>query len=93
MNGYWLKFTDGTKGYCQGQSPYDAVQIAEKLTGKQVECGGNKYNPELKTLPYPAEPVIWQLDHPVRGKTPTFCYSPENCCGNTSCPGRRSCTE
>lgn len=93
MQGYWIKFTDGTKGYCQGQTPFDAVQIAEKLTGKKVDCGGNRYNPELQTLPYPADPVIWQLDHPCHGKTPTFCYQPEKCCGNTSCPGRRSCTE
>jgi hypothetical protein len=26
MQGFWMTFTDGAKGYCEGQSPYDAVQ-------------------------------------------------------------------
>jgi len=93
MQGFWLTFTDGSKGYCQGGSPYDAVSIAEKLTGKTVVVGANKWKPELKTLPYPANPVIWQLDHPVSGKTPSFCFRPDQCCGSTSCPQNRSCTE
>ena len=93
MNGYWIVFTDGSKGYCQGSSPHDAVRIAEHLTGKTAVVGPNKYSPELKALPYPATPVIWQLDHPVVGKTPTFCMSPDVCCGSTSCPRNRSCTE
>lgn len=93
MEGYWIKFTDGTSGYCEGQTAYDAVQIAEKLTGKTAEVGGNKWKPELKRLPYPATPVIWQLDHPVHGKCPAFCFNPNKCAGNTSCPQNRSCTE
>lgn len=93
MEGYWLTFTDGSKGYCEGQSPYDAVLIAEKLTGKTVKHEGSKWKPELKTLPYPANPVIWQLDHPVNGKCPTFCFAPDKCCGASCCPQNRSCTE
>ncbi len=93
MQGFWIKFTDGTKGYCQGYNAYDAVQIAEKLTGKTAEVGGSKWKPELKTLPYPADPVIWQLDHPVNGKCPSFCFNPDKCSGHTSCPQNRSCTE
>lgn len=93
MQGYWITFTDGSKGYCEGESPSDAVRIAEKLTGKEAVVGENKWKPQLKTLPYPARPVIWQLDHPVRGKCPEFCYKPNECCGNTSCPQRHSCTE
>lgn len=93
MQGYWIKFTDGSRGYCQGESAFDAVQIAEHITGKTVDCGPNKYQPKLDALPYPASPVIWQLDHPVRGKMPTFCHSPNKCCSNTSCPQPYSCTE
>lgn len=93
MEGYWLTFTDGSKGYCEGQSPYDAVQIAEKLTGKIVKYDGSKYKPELKSLPYPANPVIWQLDHPVNGKCPAFCFAPDKCCGASCCPQSYSCTE
>jgi len=25
MQGFWITFTDGTKGYCQGQTAYDAL--------------------------------------------------------------------
>jgi hypothetical protein len=93
MQGFWLKFTDNTHGYCEGQGAFDAVRIAEKLTGKTVIVGDNKYAPNLDKLPYPATPVIWQLDHPVTGKCPAFCYSPNKCKGRTACPQPHSCTE
>ena len=91
MQGFWLKFTDGSSGYCQGYNATDAKGIAEKLTGKTV--AGDKYKPEAKTLPYPASPVIWQIDHPVHGKTPAFCFKPNECAGCTCCPQNYSCTE
>lgn len=93
MQGYWIKFTDGSGGYCEGEGAYDCVQIAEKVTGKTVVVGDNKYQPKLDTLPYPAKPVIWQFDHPVNGKCPPFCHSPTQCKGGTSCPQNYSCTE
>lgn len=93
MAGYWITFTDGTQGYCQGSGAYDAVQIAEKLTGKTAVVGDNKWQPDIPKLPYPANPVIWQLDHPVSGKCPPLCYSPNECKGRTSCPKRQACSE
>mgnify|MGYP003652810864 CR=1 FL=1 len=94
MQGYWIEFTDGTKGYCEGQSTSDAVRIAEKLTKKTAVVGGdNKYKPELNTLPYPARPIIWQFDHPVYGKCPAFCYRPDQCKGKTACPNNRACDD
>lgn len=94
MDGYWLKFTDGTAGYCEGQGAFDAVQIAEKLTGKTVaDTGDNKYRPQLKRLPYPATPIIWQFDHPVSGKCPPFCSTPTQCAGHGSCPKSYACSE
>lgn len=93
MHGFWIKFTDGSRGYCEGQNAYDAACIAEHLTGKTVDGGPKKYEPKLDGLPYPANPIIWQLDHPIHGKTPPFCYQPDTCCGRTSCPQRRSCVE
>lgn len=92
MNSYWLTFTDGSKACCQGQTEYDAKQIAEKLTGKKV-TGGEWKDIGAKILPYPASPVIWQLDHPVSGKCPAFCTSPEQCGGRTSCPKSYACSE
>lgn len=92
MKGFWLTFTDGSKGYCQGDSEYDAKTIAEKLTGKTV-AGGNYKDIAAKPLPYPANPVIWQLDHPVSGKCPAFCFKPNECAGSSCCPQNYSCTE
>jgi hypothetical protein len=93
MEGYWITFTDGSAGYCEGQNAYDAVQIAQKLTGKTALAGDNQWKPELKRLPYPATPVIWQFEHPLNGKCPAFCFRPGQCAGHTSCPQNRSCTE
>ena len=92
MKTFWLTFTDGSQGCCQGESDFDAKRIAEKLTGKTVK-GGKYDNIDAKPLPYPAAPVIWQLDHPVVGKCPEFCYSPKQCAGRTSCPKSYACSE
>ena len=92
MQAYWLTFTDGSQACCEGQSAYDAKVIAEKFTGKTV-AGGKYDNIEAKTLPYPASPVIWAFEHPVGGKTPTFCYTPKECAGNSSCRKNRACTD
>jgi hypothetical protein len=92
MTNYWLTFTDGTEGCCQGQSEYDAKVIAEKFTGKKV-AGGEFKDIAAKVLPYPAAPVIWQFDHPVSGKCPPFCWQPRQCAGRTSCPRPRACDD
>lgn len=92
MKGYWLTFMDGTHGYCEGNSEFDAKQIAEKLTGKKV-AGGEYRDIAAKPLPYPANPIIWQLDHPVSGKCPAFCHSPNQCAGRGSCPQSYACSE
>lgn len=92
MTAYWLRFTDGSEACSEGQSPYDAKTIAEKITGKIV--AGGKYDKiEAKVLPYPANPIIWQFDHPVNGKRPPFCHSPRQCAGRSSCPQRYACSE
>lgn len=93
MDGYWITFTDGTKGYCEGTSPYDAIQIAEKFTGKTATFEGGKWDPKLKKLPYPANPIIWQFEHPVSGKCPAFCHKPNSCAGHSSCPENYACSE
>lgn len=89
---FWLTFTDGSKGCCDGSDAYDAKKIAEKITGKKV-AGGEYQDIAAVSLPYPARPIIWQLDHPVSGKTPAFCYSPEQCKGKSCCTKGPACTE
>lgn len=92
MKSFWLTFTDGSEACCEGQNEYDAKIIAEKFTGKTV-AGGKYRDIAAKELPYPATPVIWQFDHPVNGKCPTFCFRPKQCAGSSSCPRDRACTE
>ena len=92
MQGFWLTFTDGTKGYCEGWDAFDAKQIAEKLTGKTV-AGGEYRDIAAQTLPYPANPIIWQFDHPVNGNRPAFCYRPNQCAGKSGCRNTPACTE
>lgn len=91
MKTFWLEFTDGSHGCCQGETEYDAKKIAEHITKKKVS-GGEYSEISAKKLPYPANPIIWQLDHPVSGKTPPFCMSPEKCAGHGACPRDYSCT-
>ena len=91
MQGYWLTFTDGSQGYCEGNSLFDAKQIAEHFTKKTV-AGGKYKDIEGSILPYPATPVIWKFKHPIHGETPNFCHSPEKCAGTTCCRNNPSCT-
>lgn len=91
MQGYWMKFTDGSEGYCEGETKFDAKMNAEHFTKKTV-AGGQYQDIEAEGLPYPAQPIIWQFDHPRNGKCPDFCYSPKTCKGKSSCPKNPSCT-
>ena len=92
MRTFFLKFTDGSTGNCQGESEYHAKSIAEKLTGKKV-AGGEYQNIEAQSLPYPSHGCIWRFDDPLHGKTPEFCHGGARCAGRTACPQNYSCTE
>ena len=99
MRAYWITFIDGTKACCEGQSGWDAKLIAEHLTGKKVQpkvAEPSAWQAEdylIEPLPYPAGPILWQLDHPVHGKCPNFCYTPEQCAGKSHCHRDPACTE
>ena len=99
MTPYWITFIDGTKACCEGQGPYDAKVIAEHVSGKKVQpkvaepSGWNGADYCIEPLPYPASPALWQHDHPVHGKCPTFCYTPAQCAGKTHCHRDPACTE
>jgi hypothetical protein len=80
MTAYWLSFTDGTHGCCEGATLAGAITKAEDLTGKVTQAG--------KHLPYFAVPVIWQS-----GDEPAFCHNPVRCAGRSSCPMDYACTE
>ena len=96
MQSYWVEFTDGTAGCCDGQRPIDALGIAEHVTGKKVKVklNADRFKPEgVSTLPYPALPTIWGFDHPVYGRCPTFCYTPEECKGQSCCLKSHACDD
>lgn len=85
MNSYWLKFTECPSGCVEAEDEEKAAAIGKSVTGFDAVS--------VQRLPYPANPRINNVAHPTHGVTPSFCYSPERCCGNTSCPQRYSCTE
>jgi hypothetical protein len=80
VTAYWLSFTDGTHGSCEGGSLAAAIKKAEDMTAKTVKAG--------KCLPYFAVPVIFQS-----GDEPAFCHNPARCAGRSSCPMDYACTE
>ena len=46
----------------------------------------------IDTLPYPASPI--KTDKPGEESYEwTLCYTPNECCGKTSCPKSRACSE
>lgn len=84
MTPYWITFEDGSQACCEGHDAADAMRIAGYLSGKAAETA--------EEIPYPANPCIWQFEHPVSGKHPRFCIKPRECAGKRSCPQSRACT-
>ena len=99
MQAYWVELEDGGSVCTEAQSTYDAALIVEKITERRVKRkpGQDTLWPasglEIACLPYPASPVVWQLDHPVHGKCPTFCFNPDGCKGRSSCPRPIACCD
>ncbi len=79
MKGFWITFTSGSSGYCEGVDAEAAMAKATEVTGREAI--------KADRLPYPAKPVLFQGDN-----RPAFCYKPRQCKGNTSCPQNPSCT-
>ena len=90
MQPYWLRFPDGSEACCEGPSVADAVLIAEKLTGKKV--AEDRFGHFAFALPYAAQPIIWQFDHPVHGKAPTLCGMPRECAKTGRCMRELACS-
>lgn len=58
----------------------EAKKITEKETGIKVE--------EVKFLPYPGGKRVGTMSN-----CPSFCYTPSECAGRSSCPKRYACSE
>jgi hypothetical protein len=85
MKSFWLKFKERVAGCVEAKDEAAATAIAKAATGFDAVS--------IQRLPYPANPRINQHVDPKYGVCPSFCFKPEQCCGNTSCPQRYSCTE
>lgn len=83
----WVTFEDGKKGgYVEAASADEAMKIAKEKTGRDPK--------RAEPLPYPATPIIHQGPGDTKyGPCPPFCYTPEQCKGQTSCPKNYACSE
>ena len=89
MPSYWIKFKDRAPGCVEADDETAAMVAARVATiGLPISA---------MILPYPAEPrLITKMYKDSRGheyNIPSFCFTPEQCCGKTSCPRRHSCVE
>jgi hypothetical protein len=83
---YWIKFKTAKAGCVEAADEAEAKRIATEAMGEEPVS--------IESLPYPADPRINRYSHPKYGECPSFCFAPERCKGNTSCPDRRrSCVE
>lgn len=81
---FWCKFPTHKPGCVEGTR--DEIEtLAERLTGEKPT--------EIFGLPYPANPRLNKVEHPKYGACPSFCYTPEQCKGRSSCPKSYACSE
>lgn len=99
---YWITFADGSTGCLEAPIPDDytsnydwtkhppftadnALTLASTLKGVQAT--------KAQPLPYPAQPRLNVQQWPRYGACPSFCYTPTQCAGHSSCPKRISCVD
>ena len=85
MTPFWIKFETGAPGCVEAQTLDEAKAIAEQITGRKA-TGGD-------CLPYPASPRLNTHSYGGHGPCPSFCYTPAECAGRSSCPKRRACDD
>jgi hypothetical protein len=78
---YWVRFTGHAPACVMAASPEAAKEEGAKLLNLPAISA--------QTLPYPAPPV---LNH-QQGDCPDFCYTPEQCVGNSCCRKSYACSE
>jgi hypothetical protein len=79
MTRYWVSFTNGPGSCCiEAESEEDA-----RVVGAERGVVDAVY-----FLPYPANPRFGK-----QSDCPTFCDTPEQCKGLTSCPKRKACDD
>jgi len=86
---YWITFKGRGSACVEAAGVEAAKAVAAKLTDAEVV--------DAKLLPYPAEPRLNKHQHEFtdgrKRVCPSFCYSPRECAGRSSCPQRYACSE
>ncbi len=75
---YWVTFKHSRSGTIEAETPADALEKAKAFGVPH----------KADTIPYPADPRL-----SVETKCPSFCYTPQQCKGHTSCPKGYACSE
>ena len=86
MQFYWVTLETGKSGTVHAETPDIAKTTAETIVSALTS--ENQVAVSAERLPYPAHPIWFS-----GSDCPAFCYAPNKCKGNTSCPQRISCTE
>lgn len=94
---FWVTFEDGSSGCVEApiEHQFKSENWDERLSEIGViasEIKGVAVT-KVERLPYPASPRLNPQDWPDYGRCPSFCFSPRECAGSTSCPKRYSCVE
>jgi hypothetical protein len=76
---YWIRFAGHAPGTVRAKDVAEAIELGKSITGVEVAS--------IDILPYPASPQLNECD------CPSFCYTPEQCKGNTCCRKNYACTE
>lgn len=79
MESYWVTFENSENNGCIDAASAEAAKEDAKQFGAPLKA---------ELLPYPAAPRLR-----VRISCPAFCWTPETCKGNSSCPRRYACCE
>lgn len=84
---YWVELYDTPGQEKLKRGTVSAIDVLEACTIAAQRFGADTIIKRCSELPYPAVPKWNDFD------TPEFCYDPEGCKGQTSCPKRPSCVE
>lgn len=79
MSFFWLSFPNDHHASIEAKDALAAKTVAEHITGDPCAV--------LGTLPYPAGIQIQP------SACPSFCHSPSDCLGKSSCPKNPACSE
>ena len=95
---YWVTFEDGTSGCVEFK--FDGTEAwpeRQERVKAATEAELSRKVSKVESLPYPANPRLITVEYEdTKGRKyncPSFCFSPRECAGSSSCPKRYSCSD